>query len=238
MESGLLSEKRLAGEVGGFVCIKVKCCDYHPVLPEYGLRSSDLTRYGAVLVLSPDGGLLEKFVGEETPLERLLEGMRKAELKHGFLRASFLNLYFSMDQPDMEPSEVKDLLDNLGVDLIEVRELATARAIQRGAPAYRALKSIKSPEADAEARARVKQILGTLEPQVELVRRHSLDRDVEFLARLMDHPDVNVRVKAQARVRRILPHIDAKSSAELRERWLAEKDRLRWDGRRGLYESK
>ncbi len=191
-----------------------------------------------MLVLSPEGGLLEKFIGEETPLEQLLEGLRRAELKHGLLRDSFLNLYFSMDHPNLEPAEVNDLLEKLGDNLIEVRESAAARAIKRGAPVYRALKSIKSPEVDAEARARVKQILGTLEPLVELVGRHGLDQDVGFVARLLDHPDVNVRIRAQARARRILPQIDAKSSAELRQRWLAEKDRLRWDAGRGRYESK
>lgn len=189
-------------------------------------------------MLSPEGGLLEKFIGEETPLEQLLEGLRRAELKHGLLRDSFLNLYFSMDHPNLEPAEVNDLLEKLGDNLIEVRESAAARAIKRGAPVYRALKSIKSPEVDAEARARVKQILGTLEPLVELVGRHGLDQDVGFVARLLDHPDVNVRIRAQARARRILPQIDAKSSAELRQRWLAEKDRLRWDAGRGRYESK
>lgn len=244
MESSLLSENRLADAAQGFIGLKLSMnCPHQDsaaksFFEKYRITCREFLGNGIVLVLSPDGAVLEKFGGKETPLERLLEGMSKAELNYGLLSEFFLTFYFSMDHPGLDPREIKDLLEKLDDDLIEVREAATARAIKGGAPAYRALNSLKSSAVSAEAGARVKQILATLEPLADRMKRPGLDRDVEFLARVMDHPVAKIRERAQARSRRILPEIKANSSTELRERWLAEKDQLRWDAQRGRYVAK
>lgn len=234
-ESGLLSDRKLAEKARGFVFVKVP--DGQRIAKEYGITTREFTGSGVVLLLSPDGRVLER-LGGDTSLENLLQAMREADFKSGLLSYHFLHFYFSVDQPDMHPGEIKDLLKDLDDDLIEVREAATARAIRRRAPAHRALNSLKSSALSAETVARVKRILAALAPLAERMKRLDLDRDVEFLARLLEHPDGEVRRKAQARARRILPQIEAKSAVDLRERWRIEKDRLRWDARQGRYVSK
>lgn len=232
MESGLLSEKGLADAAQSFVCIETSECA--AMQKRHGVTCQQVWGSGVVFVLTPEGALLHKFVGG-TSLETLLQCMREAELKYGLLSEPFVSFYFSMDHPELDDREVEELLEKMDNDLIEVREAAVDRAIKKGAPAYRALRSVDLSGLGAEQGARVKYVLAVLEPYAERVKRHRLDQDVEFLARLLDHPDRDVRIKAQARVQRILPHFEAKSSVELRERWLAEKDRLRWDECRGRY---
>lgn len=143
-------------------------------------------------------------------------------------------LRWTPEEGKQEEQAIRNLIEDLDDERIEVREGATDSLRGRGLLAIGALEKAAAAAPSAEVRSRIELILRSLRPWRGFSREWLL-RDLDILSRLLSHSDAAVALSARARLSRILPASKDLDPAGCLQ-WIdAHRSRLRWDESRGIY---